>query len=57
MEEDGGEVDGDAFGGSVEHGCWLVGLSFGAVGCGTVWCDEVVVVVVERKEVAVLGGI
>lgn len=57
MEEDGGEVDGDCFGGSVEHGYWLVGLSFGAVRCGTVWCGEVVVVVMERTEVAVLGGI
>ena len=50
-------MDGDCFGGSVEHGYWLVGLSFGAVRCGTVWCGEVVVVVMERTEVAVLGGI
>jgi len=57
VKEDGGEVDGDAFGGSVEHGRWLVGLSLGAVRCGTVWCGEVVVVVMERKEVVVLGGI
>jgi len=29
VKEDGGEMDGDAFGGSVEHGRWLVGWLIG----------------------------